>query len=411
MAEAARLQVRPLRPPNRSLRLHFDFNLNPPFPTLFAPHRPVRIIDPEKFSAIVRYARQTNPFYAEWIPAAGPVPILTRQILQRNNDRILNGSPVLGKTSGSTGVPVRVTTGPNRSRMETEDYRMMIGWVGGPLPRVEIVHPQPDRPQQNVVPIHTPLDQQIQAVTERAARHEAMALVTYPTNAVLLAQAIMDRQMTFPTIRRVLLMSESVDPGQRALIQRAFPAAHIWSTYSSVEFGAISCQCPHEPGFHHIMSHKLGVEILDDKHEPAPFGQVGQLVLTDYFNRRMPLIRYAIGDLAAFGRCPCGKIPLPAFSQVLGKVRGSLLHPDGRRIPFVQLSVALRDLPGMRQFQVIQEELRRFTVKVVASGEIDPAIHAAFLKEFGYAPRLDIQHVEEIPRDPSGKFSISICKV
>ncbi len=371
----------------------------------------VRIIDPEKFSAIVRYARQTNPFYAEWIPPGGAIPILTRQVLQKNNDRILNGSPVLGKTSGSTGVPVRVSTGPGRSRMEAQDYRLMINWVGGPLPRVEIVHPQPDRPQHNVVPIHTPLDQQIAAVAGRAARHAAMAIVTYPTNAVLLAQAILDRRLPFPTIRRVLLMSESIDPGQRALIQRAFPNAHIWATYSSVEFGAISGQCPHEHGFHHIMAHKIGVEILGDDREPVPFGQVGQLVLTDYFNRRMPLIRYAIGDLAAFGRCPCGKIPLPAFSQVLGKVRGSLLHPNGRRIPFVQLSVALRDLPGMRQFQVIQEELRKFTVKVVGPPEIDPGIRAAFLQEFGYPPHLDIVHVEDIPRDPSGKFSISICKV
>jgi phenylacetate-CoA ligase len=295
--------------------------------------------------------------------------------------------------------------------METEDYRLMIGWVGGPLPRVELVHPQPDRPQHNVVPIHTPLDQQILAITERAARHAAMAVVTYPTNAVLLAQAILERGIPFPTIRRVLLMSESLDPGQRALIQRAFPNAHVWVTYSSVEFGAISCQCPYEAGFHHIMSHKLGVEILGDDHEPAPFGQVGQLVLTDYFNLKMPLIRYAIGDLAAFGQCPCGKIGLPAFSQVLGKVRGSLLHPDGRRVPFVQLSVALRDLPGMRQFQVIQEKLRRFTVNVVGPRSLDAGIHAAFLKEFGYPPHLDIRHVEEIPRDPSGKFSISICKV
>jgi phenylacetate-CoA ligase len=371
----------------------------------------VRIIDPEKFSAIVRYARQTNPFYAQWIPPAGAIPILTRQILQENNDRILNGSPVIGRTSGSTGVPVRVSTGMARARMETEDYRRMINWVGGPLPRVEIVHPRPERPQENVIPIQTPLAGQILALGQRAARHSAMTLATYPTNAVLLAQAILDQHISFPTIRRVLLMSESVDPGQRAIIQRAFPEAHVWVTYSSVEVGAISCQCPHEPGFHHIMSHKLGVEILDDRHEPAPFGEIGQLVITDYFNRRMPLIRYAIGDLAAFGQCPCGKIPLPAFSQVLGKVRGSLLHPDGRRVPFVQLSVALRDLPGVRQYQVIQEELRRFTVKIVAAGNLDAGIHAAFLEEFGYAPHLDILYVENIPRDPSGKFSISICKV
>ncbi|MGA3171653.1 MAG: hypothetical protein ABSE62_11650 [Chthoniobacteraceae bacterium] len=371
----------------------------------------MRIIDQQKFTAIVHYARRTNPFYAQWIPENGPVPILTRQILQENNDRILNGHPVLGATSGSTGIPVRLTSGPARMRMETQDYLRMVRWLGGPLPRVEIVHPASDRPQENVIPIHTPLAGQILALGQFAARHEAMTLVTYPTNGVMLAQSILEQRLSFPSIRRVLLMSESFDPGQRRLMQRAFPGAYIWTTYSSMEFGSISCECPHHSGFHHIMSHKLGVEILDDRHEPVPAGEIGQLVITDYFNRRMPLIRYAIGDLAAFGKCPCGKIPLPAFSQVLGKVRGSLRHPDGRRIPFVRLSVALRDIPGVRQYQVIQEELRRFVVKIVSLKNLDAPIHATFLEEFGYPPQLEIQYVDNIPRDPSGKFFISICKV
>ncbi len=339
------------------------------------------------------------------------MPVLTRQVLQQYNQEILNGNPVYGRTSGSTGSPVLVSTGPGRSRMETEDYRRMVGWIGGALPRIEIVYPNPDRPNEHLIPIHTPLEGQIKALTERAARHEAMSLVTYPTNGVLLAQAILDRGLEFPSIRRILLMSESVDGGQRALIRRAFPGAYVWDTYSAVEVGAISGQCPHEPAFHHIMAHKLGVEILDGNNEPAAPGEIGNVVITDYYNRRMPFIRYAIGDLAALGQCPCGKIPLPAFSKVLGKVRGSLLHADGRRVTFVELSVALRDLPGMRQYQVIQEELMRFTVNVVAAGNVDEGIRAAFLKEFGYAPALDIRYVSDIPRDASGKFFISVCKV
>ncbi len=371
----------------------------------------MRLLDPNKFSAIVRHARRTNPFYAQWIPQAGAVPILTRQVLQENNDLILNGNPVLGRTSGSTGMPVRVSSGPTRARMETDDYRLMAGWRGGSLPHVEIVHPDARHVKQHIIPIQTTLAGQILALAQYAARHKAMTLVTYPTNGVLLAQSIIDQRLAFPSIRRVLLMSESFDPGQRRIIQTAFPGAAVWATYSAVEVGAISCECPYHSGFHHIMAHKLGIEILDSNNDPLPFGQLGQVVITDYFNRRMPIIRYAIGDLAAFGQCPCGKIPLPAFSQVIGKVRGALLHPDGRRVPFVDLSVALRDLPGMRQYQVIQEELRRFTVKIAAAQNLDAAIRAAFLEQFGYAPQLDIRYVDEIPRDPSGKFYISICKV
>jgi hypothetical protein len=45
------------------------------------------------------------------------------------------------------------------------------------------------------------------------------------------------------------------------------------------------------------------------------------------------------------------------------KVGGDLC-PDGRRGLWSTLSAALRDLPGMRHYQVIQEELERFTVRL-----------------------------------------------
>jgi phenylacetate-coenzyme A ligase PaaK-like adenylate-forming protein len=371
----------------------------------------MRIIDRQKFAAIVRHARQTNPFYAEWIPPGGPVPILTRAIFQANNDRILNGQPVTGTTSGSTGTPVRISSGAPRSAMEARDHRMVMGWLGGRLPRTEFVFPRSEQRREGLYTIHTPVPEQLAILKARHAAIGAVSLVTYPSNAVLLAQAILDAGGGFEFIRRVGLMSEAVDPGQMALVQRAFPNAHIWRTYSAIEFGAIGYECPHEPGFYHLMSHKLGIEVVDDDGEPAAPGAIGRLVLTDYFNRRMPIIRYDIGDLAAFGRCPCGKIPFPALREVLGKVRGCLLHPNGRRIPFVDLSVALRDLPGMRQYQVIQEERTRFTVNLVAPPSVEAGVRAAFAKEFGAEPEIAFRYLDEIPRDPSGKFYISICKV
>ncbi len=369
----------------------------------------------ERFRAIVIRARLTNPFYARWIPRGGPVPVLRRAALLDNNDEVLNGHPVTARTSGSTGMPVRISQSPARMKLENADTRRFIHWLGGLLPCVRIIHPRGnDAGKPMCLDIKTPIDEQA-AFLERCRReHAAQAVTTYPTNALLLAQYVLDNSTDTRFIRRLGLISEAIDPGQRAFIQSAFPNARLWVNYSSMEFGMISCQCPNEPGFQHIMAHKLRVEILDDADNPCPPGTPGRVVITDYFNDWSPLIRYEIGDLASRRPCPCGKIRLPSFEAVHGKVRGALLHRSGQRVLFADLSVALRDLPGIRQYQVIQEATEDFVVKIVRSPnatDFDAPVAAVFEKHFGYLPRIRLEYPTAIPREANGKFHASICRV
>jgi phenylacetate-CoA ligase len=279
------------------------------------------------------------------------------------------------------------------------------------LPRTEVIYPRGPGDPKTLIHILTPIPEQVRILLAAFRERKATAVITYPSNAVLLAQEILEQGHDFSFLRRLGLISESIDPGQRAVMGRAFPRAKIWSNYSSMEFGLISFECPYEPGFHHAAAGKLGIEILDENGNACEPGQVGRLVITDYFNFEMPLIRYEIGDLAAFASCPCGRIALPGLQNILGKVRGCLRHRDGRRIPFINLSVTLRDLPGMRQYQVVQEGREFFRVRVAASGNLDAAIAAAFAAEFGYTPQIEIESVDAIPRDPNGKFYASICRV
>lgn len=371
----------------------------------------MRYLDAERFQRIVRHARRTNPFYRRWIPQGGPVPLLTRRVLQENNDEILNGFPANTRTSGSTGAPVRIHISPARRALNRRAAELMVRHLGGFMPQTAFINPHGVVGRESVVDVHTPVPEQLDILRRGYQDRQAAALITYPSNAVLLAQAILEAKLDFSFIRRLGLMAETIDPGQITLIRRAFPEARIWSNYSSMEFGLISFQCPYEPQFHHAAAGKLGIEILDERDLACEPGQVGRVVITDYHNYESPLIRYEIGDLAAFGTCPCGKIGLPALQQILGKVLGCLLHRDGRRIPFIDLANALRDLPGMRQYQVIQEEVERFHVKVAAATPLDSDIRDAFARQFGYAPRIDIEVMDSIPRDPSGKFFASLCRV
>ncbi len=101
-----------------------------------------------------------------------------------------------------------------------------------------------------------------------------------------------------------------------------------------------------------------------------------------------------------------------ALEKILGKVRGALVHRNGERVLFADLSVSLVNLPGIRQYQVTQEAIEKFTVKVVSLINQDEKKRDAFMAHFGYLPdTLRIEYVEGIAKEKNGKFYASICRV
>ncbi len=365
-----------------------------------------------RFARIVAISRENNPFYARWIEDPDRVPVLDRRTYCENNDEILNGHAVNDRTSGSTGVPVRVAVSPDLARARARDTALLVGWLGGRLPVVRLIYVGHNRPAENTLDIGVPIDEQIDFILMRHRVARAVAVTTYPTNAELLVRRAHERGVDLGFIRRVGLYGESVEPHHISLIRSVFPNANVWSTYSSVEFGLIAARCPYEPRYHHVMAHRLGVELLDDRDVPVGRGERGRVVITDYLNTWSPFIRYELGDYADAGICPCGRIPLPSIGEVYGKIRGALLHRDGRRVVFADLSVRLRDIPAMRQYQVVQHDVEGFTVRVVSAVPIDADVRSAFAAHFGYVPaQVNIEYVDEIPRGPGGKFHASICEV
>lgn len=116
--------------------------------------------------------------------------------------------------------------------------------------------------------------------------------MTYPSNALLLCRYILDQKLDFSWVRRLGCMSESYD---------------------------------------------------DYHDQPCEPGQLGRVVITDYINCCTPFIRYDISYLAEPARCDCGKIDLPALTNIVGNVRGTLKHRDGRIVMFTDLAVPFRD--------------------------------------------------------------------
>lgn len=366
------------------------------------------------FARIVHWAALNHPFYrAFWDDPTLDIPILTRDIIQRDSAAFLAGKTPTGFTSGSTGQPVPVAWDKKRLLMENRDYGQYMSYTGGLRETVRLVSRATRKFGDNVLDVTRPLPEQLAFVRQRHVEHGATEIVTYPSNADQLCRYVIDKQLDLTFIKRFGLMSESVEPAQFEQVRRAFPGVDCWCSYSATEVGIIAILCPFDPPNYHVMAHKLGVEVLNDANEPCAPGETGRVVITDFMNIYGPFIRYDIGDLAVPGECGCDQLRLPTLSSIVGKVTGSFLHRDGHRVMFTTLTAALRRSPIIGRFQVIQHSIDRFTVRYLARpGAEDPTLHARLLAilddEAGVGVGLELVDDPALGPGANGKFQFAV---
>ena len=90
----------------------------------------------------------------------------------------------------------------------------------------------------------------------------------------------------------------------------------------------------------------------------------------------MPLIRYEIGDYATVGHaCPGGR-NLGSLSEIVGRTRNLLRHPDGRARWPEGLSRIAR-AGNIRDFSFVQTSLSKIEMQICAP--IDSTSHEAVL--------------------------------
>jgi phenylacetate-CoA ligase len=109
--------------------------------------------------------------------------------------------------------------------------------------------------------------------------------------------------------------------------------AKVYSTYASSETITTFCECTAQKGGH-LHPELAIVEIVNDKGEVLPVGEVGEVVITTLSVEGMPLLRFRTGDVSFLidEPCECGRYS-PRLGPILGrkkqmiKYRGTTLYP------------------------------------------------------------------------------------
>ena len=167
----------------------------------------------------------------------------------------------------------------------------------------------------------------------------------------------------------------------------------------------------------HLNIDHLYVEFINDLNQPIKAGESGKIVLSDFNNLAMPLLRYRVEDVGTPSDrlCECGR-GLPVIEKVEGRVADFLKKKDGSLVAGISLvERTLTKINGLEQMQIVQNALDEIQInRVKGSGfteSTDINLRKEFENVFGADVQIDIADVDKIPQETSGKYRFSICKI
>jgi phenylacetate-CoA ligase len=243
-------------------------------------------------------------------------------------------------------------------------------------------------------------------------RYQPKVLTGYAHSHYVLARLMLEAGLRLNYKPDALVLSsEKLTPPMKSIIREAFNA-RPFEEYGTVEQCVLATEC--EAGNLHINSDFGIVEIVDEQGRPVPHGCEGRMVCTGLLNEAQPLIRYDIGDLAAWSaeRCGCGRDHLPVLKGVVGRLEDAVMSRDGREM--VRFHGVFIDVPHLIEGQVVQETLDLMRLRVVVTREFGSAqeelIRSRVIARLGQIG-VSIERVDALERTERGKFRSVVSKV
>lgn len=398
----------------------------------------------KKLRTMIKYAYDYVPHYHELLNSAKikpedikckrdlqKIPLTSKEDIQRNYLRIIARGIDLAKcsmvsTTGSTGKPLKIFYDDIIDNHSCALWRYVFLECGLYFGDTLVdIHALSGRPyvkplfslrqararaymKKAEVSLYNPMSRNIEILE----KIRPDAIYTFPSVLAILGKAVAEEEISEIRPKLVFTIAETVTQHCRKIVQEAF-GVNINDIYGSAEFERLAFECNEHTGLHIIPDSVL--EFLKEG-EAVNFGEEGEIVVTGLYNYVMPLIRYRIGDVGVPSdeRCNCGR-NFPLIRTVVGRTDDFLVLPSRTIISPRNINV-IEDVPGILQYQTVQEKTDRFVVKVVKGegfgedtiNQIKEIIRAGCL---GEDVTVDVKIVDEIPKERTGKIRTIISKV
>jgi phenylacetate-CoA ligase len=352
------------------------------------------------------------------------LPFLTKDAIRKNLQDLKEPGARLAlfNTGGSTGEPLQFYIGKERVSHDVAAKWRATRWWGVDIGDPEIV--------VWGSPIELGAQDRVRGIRDRALRTELLPafemsekrldefldsiaavrpkmLYGYPSALSLIAEhaAARGRDLSSVGIRVAFVTAEQLYEHQREAIAGGFGCA-VANGYGGRDLGFVAHQCP-EGGLH-VTAEDVIVEIVDEEGRTVPRGERGEIVVTHLSSGGFPFVRYRSGDVGALSDwlCLCGR-GLPILDAVQGRTTDFVVSEDGTVMHALALIYAVRDVPGVKNFKVIQEDRAHTRVFLVPenglSQDAEDKIRERLAARLGRSVRISMERVSEIPRSASGK--------
>jgi len=142
-------------------------------------------------------------------------------------------------------------------------------------------------------------------------KFQVTGLIGLPSTILKLAHAAELEPEPRLRIPKILYKGEFMSEPMRNYVQKVFGSQLIKSGgYAAVDAGTVGYQCAHaQGGVHHVLERYCLVEICDEEtgHQVSP-GKVGEIIVTNFSKKLLPIIRLRTGDRGrqVLEPCVCG---------------------------------------------------------------------------------------------------------
>lgn len=358
------------------------------------------------------------------------LPIVNKEVLRKNIDTIVvKTDEKLGKskTGGTTGKSLEVQNFARNSQERfafLDDFRSRFGyelgrktaWFSGKslltqrdikknrFWKTDFIHHV-----RYYSTFHIRQDY-LKYYVEDLMKYRPEYFVGFPSTMFDIAKYGINNGYDFPAnvVKAIFPTAETVTTEMRSVIETFFKTK-MYDQYASSEGAPFIFEC--ENGNLHLEMQSGVFEVLDTNDQPT---QSGRLVVTSFTNEGTPLVRYDIGDSISLENpaktCGCGNNN-PLVKEILGRIDDYVYSPEVGKINLGNVSNTLKDTKGIISFQAIQNKLDRIQLLVITDPkEYDKTTEQKFIQNWrdriGHKMTLDIEYVDDIPVESSGKFRI-----
>lgn len=378
---------------------------------------------------IITYATNFSEFYKPYrnVKSIEEFPILKKSDFKDNWDKIvvkecIEGEKIVTKyTSGSTGTPFK---------MVLDKYKH-ARWIAGNkvLRALNGVrsHEKTVFISANVADKNIPMERQerdnvyyldyayldkdsVKGLIEYMEKNNVRTMTAIASIYDKIAEYIVKGEVPQwnGDFIAVFSMSELLKESTRKIIADYFKCP-MYSYYANEENGAFAIEDGSGNGYLlNTVDYYLEVLAMD-KDEPVKDGEIGRLVITDYFNKAFPIIRYENGDLVSLKHMEDGRVYI---QKIMGRVTDVLYATDGTMVDFFHAISFLEPCQDIKQFQLIQKDYDTFKwILNTNNHSYERMIIDECKKLFGENSKWTFEYVDNIPKLRSGKTRMTVCEI